>query len=184
MKTNSANTRAKATVYAKVLLGATQAAKNTFDVANEFDQLLKIVRGSLELRKTLIDKTVPVEAKRAIIAEIFTGFSPELLETFKVMVEREDLSVLSRANEMYTTLAEDALDSVFIDVTTVVPLDDDLRQQITDKYSAELGRGIMLREYVDPSLVGGIILSTHGKRIDASVSSQLEKARHMLTKTF
>ncbi|MCL2808079.1 MAG: ATP synthase F1 subunit delta [Coriobacteriia bacterium] len=184
MKTNSANNRAKATVYAEVLLAAARVKNNVFAVANEFDLLTKTVRGSIELRKTLVDKTVPATAKRAIITEIFAGYASELLETFIVMVDRGDLAVLPRANELYTTLAEKALGAAFVDVTTVVPLDEALREQIISKYSAELGCGVMLREHVDSDLIGGIILSTHGKRIDASVSSQLERARHVLSKTF
>ena len=182
MKTNPVQTRAKATVYAEVLLAAAQSAGNVFAVAGELEELLAAVRGSLELRKALLDKAIPAATKKALVTEIFAGFAPELLATFNVMVEREDLSVLSRVGELYTTLAEDALGAVFVDVTTVVPLDEELRQQIITKYSAEFGRGVLLREHTDPSLIGGIIFSTHGKRIDASVSSQLESARHVLSK--
>jgi len=183
MKTSLIQTRAKAAVYAEVLLDATKAADNLFEVASEFDELVAAVRGSIELRKALTDTAIPAEAKKGLVAEIFRGFAPELLATFNVMVDREDLSLLPRVRETYVALAEDALDAVFIDVTTVVPLDDALRQQIITKYSAQLGRGVLLREQVDSSLIGGIVLSAHGKRIDASVSSQLESARHVLSKS-
>jgi len=182
MRTNLIQTRAKATIYAEVLLEATKASDNIFAVAGEFDELVATVRGSLELRKVLIDKTIPVEAKKGLVLELFDGSAPELLAVFNVMVEREDLPILPRVRELYVTKAEDALNASFVDVTTVIPLDDDLRQQIVTKYSAQMGRGILLREHIDPSLVGGIILSSHGNRIDASVSSQLESARHVLSK--
>ena len=39
----------------------------------------------------------------------------------------------------------------------------------------------MLREHVNPSIIGGIVLSARGKRIDASVSAQLEKVRSALS---
>ena len=182
MRTSLIQTRAKASVYAEVLLDATKASDNIFKVASELDELVAAVRGSFELRKALMDTAIPDQAKKGLVAEIFEGFAPELLATFNVMVEREDLSLLPRVRDTYVSLAEDALDAVFIDVTTVVPLDDALRQQIVTKYSAQLGRGVLLRESVDPGLIGGIILSAHGKRIDASVSSQLESARHVLSR--
>ncbi|MDR2035865.1 MAG: ATP synthase F1 subunit delta [Coriobacteriales bacterium] len=182
MRTNSIQLRAKALVYAEVLLEACKVSDNVFAVAGEFDDLVKAVRGSLELRKALKDKTIPLEAKKALVTELFTGYAPELLATFNVMVEREDLGVLSRARETFNTLAEEALNAIFIEVTTAVSLDDELRQQIISKYSAQLGCGVLLREYVDPDLIGGIVLMAHGKRIDASVTSQLESARHVLSK--
>jgi F-type H+-transporting ATPase subunit delta len=63
----------------------------------------------------------------------------------------------------------------------VVELDDGLRDGIRKKYSAQFGKGVLLREHTDPSLVGGIVLSAHGRRIDASVASQLESARVVLS---
>ena len=46
---------------------------------------------------------------------------------------------------------------------------------------ADLGHEVILREKVDPSIIGGIIISTHGHRIDASIASQLETARTVLS---
>lgn len=184
MKTSATQIRAKAAVYAQTLLDAAKASDRVLTIAGEFDDLRTTVRGSIELRKTLTDRTLPEDTKRAIVAELFVGFSPELLAVFNVMVEREDLAVLPRVNEVYRGLAEEALGATIIDVTTVVELDDALRDQIVSKYSAELGTGILLREHTDPSLIGGIVLSTHGKRIDASVLSQLESARHVLSKAY
>lgn len=184
MKTNAIHTRAKAAVYAEVLLEAAKASDSVFAIAGEFEELLSSVRKSLDLRNALVDKALPFEVKKTIVAEVFERFSPELLAAFTVMVERDDISALPRTQEAYVALAEKALDAVFVDVTTVVPLDDDLREQILTKYSAQLGCGILLREHIDASLIGGIVLSTHGKRIDASVLSQLENARHVLSKTY
>ena len=70
-----------------------------------------------------------------------------------------------------------------VDVTTVVALDDNLRHIIIEKAEAELGKKAVLRERIDESILGGIIMSVNGKRIDASVISQLNKARHVLKET-
>ena len=182
MKTDATLNKAKAAVYAKVLLDAATASNNVFAIAGEFDELLATVRGSIELRNALTDKVFDSEAKKKIVAEVFEGYAPELLATFDVMVERGDLQALPRTHSLYVSMAEEALGATIIDATTVVPLDDALRNQIITKYSAELGTKVLLREHLDSSLIGGIVLSTHGKRIDASVSSQLENARHVLSK--
>ncbi len=184
MTTDATQSRAKAQVYAEVLLKAAQASDRVFVIAGEFDDLRAAIRGSIDLRNALTDKAVSTEVKKAIISEVFAGFAPELVGMFSVMVERGDLAVLTRTHSLYATLAEEALGAVIIDVTTVVPLDDALRAQIINKYSAQMGTGVLLREHTDSSLIGGIILSTHGKRIDASVLSQLESARHVLSKTY
>jgi F-type H+-transporting ATPase subunit delta len=184
MTTSASVVKAKAAVYAQVLLetAVEQGTTKVLALTSEFDRLLKTVRGSIELRNALTDTGIPANARRAIAAEVFAGFDPSLLEVFSVMIEREELDVLGRANAIFLEKAEQALKAVIIDVATVVALDDRLRKQIVDKYSTELGSGVLLREHIDPSLVGGIVLSLHGKRIDASVLSQLESARLVLSK--
>jgi F-type H+-transporting ATPase subunit delta len=182
MTTSASVAKAKADVYAQVLLDATLATNSVFAVTGQFDQLVATVRGNIELRNTLTDPAVPVEVRREIANQVFVGFDVALLSTFGVMIERDDLAVLSRTNAVYTKLAEQALNAVIIDVTTVVPLDDSLRNKIVEKYSAQLSTGVLLREHIDATLVGGIVLTTHGKRIDASVISQLESARLTLSK--
>ena len=80
----------------------------------------------------------------------------------------------------YRNAAEEKLGVAVVDVTTVVALDDHLREVITEKLSADLGKKVVLREHIDASILGGIIMSTNGKRIDASVASELEHARIVL----
>jgi F-type H+-transporting ATPase subunit delta len=116
-----------------------------------------------------------------VAREVFAGFDEALVGMLGVMVEREDISLLDRVNDIYTELAEKELDSLIIDVTTVVELDDDLRASIKKKYSAQCGRDVLLREHIDSALVGGLVLSAHGRCIDASMVSQLENARLVLS---
>jgi F-type H+-transporting ATPase subunit delta len=174
-------TRRASVIYAEVLLEATRAEGTVFEVSGELEQALAAIRGNGELRGALTDRTIPDEARVDILREVFAGLDAALLEVLAVMVQRGDIPLLARVNEAYIEGAEKALDSVIIDVTTVVALDEGLRDRIREKYSAQFGRGVLLREHVDPSLVGGIVLSTHGRRIDASVVSQLESARVVLS---
>ena len=78
---------------------------------------------------------------------------------------------------------ERKLNIVVVDVTTVVSLDDHLREVITNKVAADLKANVVLREHIDTSLLGGILITAGGKRIDASVASKLEVARTALKQT-
>ena len=99
------------------------------------------------------------------------------------MAQRRDLDLLSRVFEAFCDLMAEKLDTVVVDVTTVVPLDDDLRRIIKEKTEADLGRNVVLREHIDKAILGGIIMSTNGLRIDASIISQLNHARNVLKET-
>jgi len=180
MPTDRVVLRKESAVYAQVLLEAAQASDTVFEVAGELEQASAAIRGNIDLRTTLFDRSIPTEVRCTIVNEIFEGFDASLLATLGVMIKRDSLELLSKVVAAYAEMAENALGAVFIDVTTVVALDDALRDSIKTKYAAQFGRGVLIREHIDPSIMGGIVLSSHGVSIDASVVSQLEKARAVL----
>ena len=134
-----------------------------------------------QLREALNDETLPASAYAAVLEGILKGFDEAVVKTLTVMAERHEMSLLHRFVSEYELLAEDALNMVILDVTTVVELDDAMREAIKSKYAAQFGKDVMLREHIDPSIVGGIVLGARGKRIDASVSTLLEQVRVALS---
>ena len=74
----------------------------------------------------------------------------------------------------------DKLNLCVVEVVTAVELDDHLREVIKKKADQELGKNVVLEERVDKSILGGIIMSANGQRIDASVLTQIENARETL----
>jgi len=181
MPTDRVLTRKESTVYAQVLLEATQGSDTVFEVTSQIEQAHAVIRGNIELRTTLFDDAIPEATRIAIINEVFAGFDDSLLAVLGVMVKRDDLKLLGKVAEAYVYAVEELLNVVIIDVTTVVELDDALRGSIKTKYSAQFGRDVYLREYINPAIMGGIVLSTHGVTIDASVVSQLEGVRTVLS---
>ena len=181
MPTDRILMRKESAVYTQVLLEATQGSDTVFPVSSQIEQANAVIRGNVELRSTLYDDTVPVETRIAIINGVFAGFDESLLAMLGVMIKRGDLKLLGKVAEAYVYAVEDLLHVVIIDVTTVVELDDALRDSIKTKYAAQFGRDVLLREHIDPTIMGGIVLSTHGVTIDASVVSQLEGVRAVLS---
>ena len=67
-----------------------------------------------------------------------------------------------------------------VSVTTAVALDDRLREVIKRKAESELGMSVVLDERIDESVLGGIVMSANGERIDASVQTKVENVREAL----
>lgn len=107
--------------------------------------------------------------------------SPEVLSIISKMAENGDLDKLPDVLELYRGLIDSEREVVGVHVTTAVPLDDELRELIKNKCESDLESRVFLIEHVDPSIIGGIILSARGKRRDASVRMRLETARRVMT---
>lgn len=108
---------------------------------------------------------------------------PEVVAVFGVLAETDNLSSMPRVYRTFNSLLASKLNTYVVDVTTRVPLDDKLRDQIKSKVSKDLGGNAVLHETVDPHMLGGIILSANDKRIDASLDTMLNNARAALKET-
>lgn len=111
-------------------------------------------------------------------------FSPEVLETISAMQREDDLHLIEEVAKQYKEYLDAQDTTVSVTVTTVVPLDEGLREKIRAKAEADLGAPVYLVERVDPSIVGGIMLEVRGKRYDASVRAQLANIRKTLGSSF
>ena len=109
--------------------------------------------------------------------------SPEVLSVLASMSEHGDLDKLPQVVELYRSMMESENEVVGVHVTTAIPLDDELRELITNKCESDLESKVFLIEHVDPTIIGGIVLSARGQRRDASVRTQLETARKVMTQS-
>lgn len=167
--------------YAAAMLEAADATGDADAVGAQLAQVVRTVRGHTDLRTVLLNEAVGVEQRVTLAREIFSGFSPIVLSVVELMLERGEMDTLSAVSESYTRISEEKRNIAFVDVTTAMELNDALRASIKSKMSADLGKDVVLRERIDPAIVGGIIIDAAGRRIDASIVSQLERARVALS---
>ncbi|MEG0072846.1 MAG: ATP synthase F1 subunit delta [Raoultibacter sp.] len=186
MPTNRLVVKEEVATYAGVALQAAYEAggqDSVLEVRDQMEQIVKALRSSMDLSSALADTSYTPQQKSALVQNVFADVNPILLDVLSVMATRGDFPLLRRVWESFEAQLEEKLDVCVVDVTTAVALDDGLRQVITNKAAADLGKNVVLREQVDATILGGIIMSAHGKRIDASVATQLESARTVLKTT-
>lgn len=169
--------------YANVAIDSANSAggrEAVVEVRNQLIQILGFMGSNIDLRLSLKDEGYTAEQRAEMVRGIFGSYNPVLVDVLAAMASRGDTDLLRRVYNLYEELIESKLGFSVVDVTTVVDLDDHLRTVITNKAQADLGRDCVLVEHIDPSLKGGIVMSTRNRYVDASVRSQLDKARLVL----
>lgn len=186
MPTNRLVVKEEIVTYAAAMFDAAHAAGGqdaVLEVRNQMEEIIHLMHSDMELSMALSDATYTPEQRSGLAKAVFAACNPAFTEVVVVMAERGDVDLLPRVSKAYEDQLDSKLNLCVVDVTTVVALDDNLRHIITEKAEADLGKKAVLCERIDPTLLGGIIMSVDGKRIDASVISQLNKARHVLKET-
>ena len=90
---------------------------------------------------------------------------------------RELLDSIADAHAALTRIANEDDPTVTVRVITAVPLDDALREKAHAKAEQLYHAPVLLKERVDPSIIGGIILEAPTHRYDASVRTQLASVK-------
>jgi F-type H+-transporting ATPase subunit delta len=169
--------------YANVAIDSAYAAggrETVVEVRNQLIQILGFMGTNINLRLALADEGYSAEQRAEIARNVFAGMNPVLVDLLAYMASERDTDLLRRVYNEYGELIESKLGFSVVDVTTVVDLDDHLRTVINNKAQADLGRDVVLVEHIDPAIKGGIIMSTRNRYVDASVRSQLDRARIVL----
>lgn len=178
--------RQKVAVYANAMFDAADAAggkDEVLAVRNQLRQVRHLLYSDMDLSQALGSSEYTPEERRKLAEAAFADCRMAFREVVAMMAEQGDIAELTKVYFAFASLMEQKLKLCVVDVVTAVPLDDSLRQLIKDKTKADLGLDAALNESVDKSILGGIIMSVNGMRIDASMISQLNRARHTLKKT-
>lgn len=186
MPTNRLVAKEKVATYATALFnGALMTGKQegVLEVRDHMEEVLRHIRSNMDLASALSESGYTPEQRNELANEVFTGFNAVLIQVLAIMAERRDIDLLPRVWHVYEEIIEKELGIVVVDVTTTVKLDGKLRKLISAKLENDFGKNVALREHIDESILGGIVMSAQGKRIDASVLSQLESARSVLKTT-
>ncbi len=66
---------------------------------------------------------------------------------------------------------------IMADVTTALPIDEGFEEVIRGMLAVNKNDRVIMREHVDPELIGGIRVRSAGRELDATVRHQLTKLR-------
>ena len=90
------------------------------------------------------------------------------------------LNILSEVIEAYDHLLDEERGIVEVDVTVAQRLTPEQLETVRERVGTALKRNAVVHQYVDESIIGGLVLRVQDKLIDASVRNQLEMMRRQL----
>ncbi|MFM7313252.1 MAG: ATP synthase F1 subunit delta [Cyanobium sp.] len=165
------------TPWAEAFLQVTESRSETEAVIAQVRELLALWDLSPELRHAMASPVLEVGSKKAALERLFgSELSPSFVNLLRLLADRQRISlldeVLNRILELYRAQNNIALATV----TSAVPLSDEQQSQLSEKARSVAGtEKVEIQQKVDPSLIGGFVLSVGSKVIDASLAGQVRR---------
>ncbi|XP_071562818.1 ATP synthase subunit O, mitochondrial isoform X1 [Temnothorax nylanderi] len=163
--------------YATALFSAASKQKSL----NEVEKDLVSLQGLLKTNATLVDFINNPTIRRRAKVDIFKaigskGVNPATGNLLTLLAENGRLPKLNVVINLYKMLMAANRGEVVCEVITANPLDADLKAKLesTLKRLVKKGQTILLTAKVDPSIIGGMIVSVDDKYVDMSVASKIK----------
>jgi len=167
--------------YARALLQLANANKQADAIRGELKSLREILVGNPTFKALLSDPGISTARRDTLLKRTFTGrASPVLLNFLGLLNSKGRITLLGEIIDAYEDMLEAQLGNVEVDVTVSQKLSPEQLERVREKVSAAIKRNAVIHQYVDDSIIGGLVLRVQDKLIDASVRNQLEMMRRQL----
>jgi len=164
--------------YAKSLLGLATERKIEKEVFADMKLIADTCKQNHDLSVVFRSPIINTDKKNAIIKGLFGGKINEMTMSFLDIItrKRREYFIEQIANE-YMAIYNAGKGISIAYVTTAVPIDDKLRQEIKAIVEKKTGNKVELIEQIKKELIGGYILRFGDEQIDASFSRKLQALR-------
>jgi F-type H+-transporting ATPase subunit delta len=167
---------------------AAMAAITAADRAGQLEQLEgelffvgTLIEQQPQVRSALTNPGLPVENKRALVADLLDGRAggraAALVDLVVELYEGHELDTLAR---QWAEAAAARRDRVVAEVRSAVELDDQRRARLAEALTRVLGKPVVLQTSVDTAILGSVVVRVGNELFDGSIRSRLEQAREAL----
>lgn len=167
--------------YARALFEYALEKKVENTVFDEMKNLSESFSQNNDLRTTLDNPILAVNDKLELIKSAAGGNVSDALDRFiQLVLHRRRENHLQTISLLYIDLYRNHNNITVVRLVVATPIDDETVQKIKHLVQKDKSGEIELNVQIDPQIMGGFVLYLGTYRLDASVSSQLDKIRNQL----
>jgi len=169
---------------------AKRYARAVFELAREEGQVevwaerlarVAAVLSTLELRRVLDNPTISVEQRQEAVAVVLGDQADDqTLNLARLLVESGRVDQVEAIAQEYSLLEDESAGRIRVSASSAVELTDAEKRRLADELSARMGKEVRLTTHVVPAILGGLVVQTGDRVIDASVATRLQQLRRRL----
>lgn len=170
--------------YAEALFRVAAAEGELDAVERHLFAFARLLETEPRVREALTDPSLPMENKRALIAESLGERANQLaVNMLAFIVEQGRAREVGRIVNELAEVAAETREAAVAEVRSAIPLDQAQAGKLAEALSRATGRKIEVRVVVDPSVVGGLVAKVGDEIFDGSIRTRLDDAREHLAGT-
>lgn len=168
--------------YAKALLELAIENKKVDSVAGDMHFLLQTNNETKDFELLISSPIIQADKKISVFKMIFEQFEDVTLSFLELLTNNGREAYLPVIAVEFEAQVKAYKGIVPITLVSAIPLEASTKEAILAKVRGSVKGTLEVTEEIDPSIIGGFMVKMGDTRIDASVSSQLNKLKQRLTR--
>lgn len=170
--------------YAGALIDLAQESGKTDVVSRDLNSLASMVASSADLQHLLNSAGLSQKSQTSGLMALAdkAGFSPLTKNFLGVLIQKRRLPALSGIIAAFQEEMAKRRGEVTVQVETAQDMTPAQMKSLQESLSKGMGRDVTIRAKVEPSILGGMIVTVGSRMIDDSVRNKLERLRNAMTR--
>ncbi|XP_014208737.1 ATP synthase subunit O, mitochondrial isoform X1 [Copidosoma floridanum] len=163
--------------YATALYSAASKQKSLDAVEKDLLKFQGLLKTDKKLSEFIKDPSIKRQTKASAFQKIGSNFNPATANLLGLLAENGRLSNLNQIINSFKLIMSASRGEVLCEVTSAKPLDAESKGKLEAALKSFLksGQNIQLTTKVDPSIIGGLVVSIGDKYVDMSVATKIKK---------
>jgi len=167
-----------ALAYANALMQLAEERRDLQNVAGEMKSIGDALADLPQLRSFFNNPAITDADREIFLSRTLLPKTSSLVGSFlKLLSSRRQLGQLEAICDAFEKLMDDKLGKVEVDVTVSKKLSPQELEIVRQRISTAMKKEAVVHQYVDESILGGIVVRVGDSLIDGSVKAQLESIR-------
>lgn len=167
--------------YARALLDLANAEGRAQEIGQEMAEIRAVLDAEPAFERMIANPAVSGEALVPLLSRAFEGKVSHLTWNFiRLLAAKNRLGDFRRIEQALDELLDEQFGKVEVDVTVAERLDDAALEEVRRAVGEALKRDAVVHQYVDESIIGGLVVRVQDKLIDTSVRAQLAALKQQM----
>jgi F-type H+-transporting ATPase subunit delta len=162
--------------YAAALFDLAKSEKTVESVEQGLDRLVALASESPDFARFLRSPVINAEEKLVAMHAVLERAKPHTMvgDFVRVVARNGRLFALPAMIAAFKDLAAGHRGEISADVTSATPLSAAQAKSLAETLTSKIGKSVSLNQFVDPSLIGGLVVKVGSQMIDSSLKTKLQ----------
>jgi len=164
--------------YAKAILNFAVEQHKEDNVNDDMLLIVNTLEENKDLQLMLNNPILKTNLKKDTLKAIFSSSASSLtISLINLLIDNNRLSILNEVAKKYTIIFDELKGKEIAKITTAIPLNSALNNQVLDKVKEITGKQASIENIINPNIIGGFILRIGDIQYDASIANKLQSLK-------